>query len=1559
MKRNDYQTKKKCSLSRLAVPVLSLLAMAASALPASAGTKTVTVGTTSSYTTFAPICTTWQDTWSETIYTSDLLSNIPEGSVIKKIGYSGNSSVNINDISYEVYVKSTSASSAPADHSDLSDFTCLFNGTTSISQAESSGLPEPILTVDAANDFTYEGGNLHVVVKAHIPELPGIGVNFAYQTKQNCTLLTLSNNDWESYNKYSYNYMPVMNLEVELPAGYVDLTKVTVGDDSPYADTDMFVPLSFIESNCMSSTLYTSDLLGIPANMNIHEISYKGYIYTTSTGKHRIRVWMANTSETEVPAQAPALETMTQVVDTEVVLDQRVGGYSSFAELLRLKLDTPFKYTGGNLLVTIQADNETTQYVYFCESYGYSGKAIYGYGSSDDQADFSFYAGNFPTTNFYYAEPTVEATPEISFVTERTAGQKIGILLTSPDGVRVDWGGSVSEYPYGGALTLNHDLYGSEIKIWPMSENGHIESFICSSSDITSVTFDAPALKSVSLKGNKLETIDLSGAPAIEVLDLSGNRLFEFESASPVLTSLNLAHNGLEQLVLTDCNALEYLDVSVNSLRYPIWLFWPQATNLEYLNIAFNQILNFDLSGYPNLKTLICNHNNLSAIDLSCVPSLEVLRAGYNGITNLDIAKCPDLKVLDICGTNAGNIRLNNNIALVDLNLKLTGISSVDLSANTALRNVDLSQNYLSSVDLQANNAIEHLDLSKNTLTSVDLSTLKSLRFFDCSNNSIAALDVNSNAALDSLYCSINKLTELPLPAGNHIRFLDFSSNEISTQPENLESLFYLNCSDNKWTSTDFSKTPEIIGIDIHSNLLDKEALEAMFRQLPDINGLEVPEEDMSWMTVLNYNDNPGTSEVSSAIPETKGWNCSYKADILGDASAAIVIPADKVYTRFSFGIDTTDPVYYVDWGNGVKEEFHTDNPQYSYNSIVGYATGEIIRIYAPSATELGICNAAYEAVDVAGMPELLRLSCSGNNFTSIDVSSNTKLLDLNCRENPITMITFPDECVLTQLDCSSTLLRSIDLNKTPALEKLAINSCRLENLDLSLVPGLTELRADHNELKAIDISMLDNLVFAYLSDNKLTAIDVSDNKNLVTLTVDYNNIEEIDLTGLTKLSTAHVNRNALTSLKIDNPVLSVLYASHNNLEELDLKQAPALTVVTLDNNRLQKLDLSENTELIQVFAKNNMIDNVTLASQMPALKLLNIADNNVSDINLGAMPAVTELVLSENKLSGTLDFSANPALDYLEIRHNEIEDLKWGQSSSLSTLYASYNNLTTLAVPSSNLSVIDCSRNKLEAINLSRHTNLFYLALDFNRLTSVNLASNTNLWGVSLRANQLDATAIDRICNQLPDINDLGIVPGEESWMKQLFLSGNPGCADADVTPAIQKGWTVVMNEDIPIDRVLTLKVVDDSGAPVAGAELVLIVNGEEVGTKAAETEPGVYVYDPLPVFNSLTYAVRITKNDFEPAVVDVNDVIEGDLELTVTLQRVPGSVEGIAAEKALVRGGKGCIKVSLPEASVVMIFDISGRPVFNGTLPAGESVIDNLAPGIYITFGHKVNVF
>ncbi len=367
---------------------------------------------------------------------------------------------------------------------------------------------------------------------------------------------------------------------------------------------------------------------------------------------------------------------------------------------------------------------------------------------------------------------------------------------------------------------------------------------------------------------------------------------------------------------------------------------------------------------------------------------------------------------------------------------------------------------------------------------------------------------------------------------------------------------------------------------------MEKDALVKMFARLPDINGADVLEEEAWWKGALNYNDNPGA-------PKCRPKCLRPRAELLLQGrhprrrQCRLRDSARCVHTRFSFAIDTKDPVYHVDWGDGSREEYRTVNPDYSYNSIAGYAAGEVIRIYAPSATELGIANAAYLDVDVSGMSTLRRLSCSGNEFSSLDLSRNPALEDLNCRNNPLTSIVFPEDCALTGLDCSSTLLRSLDLAEMPKLRSLSANSCRLESLDLSAASELTQLDAYDNDIESIDLSGSPrNHGAVPLQEPPFVARPERMPEDFQPCRGLQRHRKPRPLPARQPAYGPYANDNRLESLRIGNPALSVLLAWRQPTGgDRPLRGTPALTVLTINDNRLSELDLSGNAILNQVFA--------------------------------------------------------------------------------------------------------------------------------------------------------------------------------------------------------------------------------------------------------------------------------------------------------------------------------------------------------------------------------------
>ena len=86
--------------------------------------------------------------------------------------------------------------------------------------------------------------------------------------------------------------------------------------------------------------------------------------------------------------------------------------------------------------------------------------------------------------------------------------------------------------------------------------------------------------------------------------------------------------------------------------------------------------------------------------------------------------------------------------------------------------------------------------------------------------------------------------------SSNYISVLDLKANK---------NLRYLNCAGNKIENLNFSKQLDIEGGSVKSNNMSKEALEAMFASLPDINGMEILPEDVMWKGIMAFGSNPGS----------------------------------------------------------------------------------------------------------------------------------------------------------------------------------------------------------------------------------------------------------------------------------------------------------------------------------------------------------------------------------------------------------------------------------------------------------------------------------------------------------------------------------------------------------------------------------------------------------------------------------------------------------------------------------------------------------------------------
>ena len=1563
----------KCSI-RLALSLALMLLFNLSVVAAES-----VIGSTENTTQYLPIAPGKEYVYSEMVYDATSLASISSGSTIQKIGFQGSTTETGAVEEFDLYIANSSLTQAPSEHSDLSAMQHVYSGALALEKFSGLGT---VFEVAFDEEFVYTGGGLHLVAIAKM--VSGTSY-FAYQKVAGT--VNFGYTEEQLYGSTYGSYRPVINVTYQGDVVVSTTETTVVGSTEGYNCSYYGVPLTTTSNKSMSETVYTADELGMGGKKQlIKTLAYKGFCNVEDNGEQfNVTVWMGNCKAgkyDEANFSATSTEQMKQVFNGVIGINKE-GGYGNYVDIMKFDLGEGFAYAGGNLKVVIKCENTATKRVYWAYDESMENSSIYedATGDAELQGDCRIYTNGMPVTKFEYeayegeAEPYIDAVEfdrEPSFViyTDKPIDSMLGMIFyTRPSaiegntsGVIVDWGdGDLKDYPHSGTLSVNSDVKGPVIKVYRSNPDIAIEEFYCFSAELTDVEIYEERLTLVDLHNNKLTAVDLSNCPNIERLNLSQNKFFEFEYNSDKLEELYISRNELEQIRISGCNKLKCLDASINLLRSHAWIELPSSKDLVYLDVSYNMLGELDLSKYPALQTYICNHNRMESIDLRLNTELKVLKAFYQGLTSISTRTCPDLETLDVSGTMITDLDLRQNKEIKNLNVSMTQMTDISLGKATKLETLNVSDCAFESLDVSSNTALKHLECADNAISDLDLANNVALEYLDCSNNGIASLDVTALANLTTLKCSNNRLTALDTELNTMLGYLDISTNNFSRyNPSVNPSLYYLNCANNALTELSVADMVDIVGLNVSANRMEKAALEDLFFSLPDINGITIEEENLSWKGVLNFNGNPGAKDADTEFMEAKGWKHNFVQDMLGDAAAMIVVPQELVNTRLIFSLQTGDAEFDVDWGDGKRVTYQTEIYEGSFTNPEGVVVGTNIKIYAPQTTLLALANCGVSAVLVDNMPQLQVLSCSSNKISEISLLNNPEIVELQCGKNPLTIIELPADNKLEKLYCDDTLIKQLDLSNMKCLKELDLDNNNLTSLDLSHSTELVYLSVYDNDLESIDLSACKNLQEVYLSKNALTELDLSGNSRLSVASFTDNAVKRFDASTLTMLQYLYVTNNGMQELVLDNKHLVELVAGGNEFESIDLSSCESLGVAEFSKCKLSTIDVSNNSRLDWLFVGDNRIESITLAENQHELNLLHAENNKLTSVDFGRIPQVAELIVSGNMLSGEIDLSACSLLTYLDLSYNSISSIKFASSvPGLQSLYLRNNELKTLSVPSAGLGILDATRNRLAALNISECDLVMALLLDFNDLNSLNLEGKKELLGLSIRQNKFGKNTLNNIYEQLPDIN--GIVPQSQysSWMCQLNISGNPGAEESNTLVAINKGWTVNYDEELPELRDLTITVTGVNGEAVEGATFTLLLDGYEFEITPTSQEAGVYKFIDFEVFTSYDYVFRVSHPDYEPVETGVIDFSADSVEVAVSFTSV--GVEDVEASAAMVCGGNGCIIIKTEAPAMIAVYDMMGS-VIRQLEAEGYIQVGDLNRGIYIVRindrSHKVLV-
>ena len=218
----------------------------------------------------------------------------------------------------------------------------------------------------------------------------------------------------------------------------------------------------------------------------------------------------------------------------------------------------------------------------------------------------------------------------------------------------------------------------------------------------------------------------------------------------------NLYNTDLERVLGLDAS---YRGIkSVKGIEY--------MTNLEGIDLTYNQLTSVDLSKNTNLQYLYIENNNLQKIDLTQNPNLiEVsLRANIN------------MKEAIFKGGNYIEMLFMDDCS----------ISFFEMWRFHRMETLSLPNNNIEAIYLDGStiNRLEYLDCSGNKIHTVKRGNLSALRYAYFHDNKIKTLDMSGATHIKEISVNDNPLENLNLSSSRYLEELYFSESLTNTLKE-------------------------------------------------------------------------------------------------------------------------------------------------------------------------------------------------------------------------------------------------------------------------------------------------------------------------------------------------------------------------------------------------------------------------------------------------------------------------------------------------------------------------------------------------------------------------------------------------------------------------------------------------------------------------------------------------------------------------------------------------------------------------------------------------------
>ena len=944
----------------------------------------------------------------------------------------------------------------------------------------------------------------------------------------------------------------------------------------------------------------------------------------------------------------------------------------------------------------------------------------------------------------------------------------------------------------------------------------------CSYNQLSSLNLSScTALTKLKCDDNPLTSINLSGCQSLKEFSWTGGKLTSLDvSQNTALTKLNCRGNELTSLNVSSCTALTYLNCEKNQLTS---LNVSGCTALRDLYCKENQLTSLNVSGCTALTELNCRNNKLTSLDVSSCTALTELNCRINKLTNLDISGCTALTELD-CGNNKlTSLDVLGCTALTTLDCTYNPLTSINLSNCTSLKKFTWEKGQLTSLKVSGCTSLTELLCYKNQLTSLDVSGCTALTWLSCYDNQLTSLDVSSCTALTTLWCYENQLTSLNLSG--------------------CTALTWLHCYDNQLTSLDVSGCTALTELYCYGNQINGEGMTKLVNSLPDRKGMS-----SGTLRVVDYSskkkDKNQGSFADVATASKKNWEVqkyepyySSWTSYSGVGEGVITMTTSKaVGEKVDLGIVANGDVVI----EGVSEM-----PQLGKNRNNYTLTSQTIIIQG-DVTKLDCYGNQLMSLDVSGCSALTKLDCSKNQLTSFGVSGCSALTELDCSSNQLTNLNVSKNTALTMLVCYDNQINGENMTRLvtslPSRKGLRsgnlvivsrreseVNLCRPSDIAIAQeknwIPkwqngdsykgfgdGVIIMTTSKAVGEKVDLGIVANgdvviegvsempyLSERYSKNYTLTSQTITIRGDITELACVGNQLTSLDVSGCTTLTKLDCNNNQLTSLDVSGcTTLTKLDCYGNQLTSLNVSGCTALTKLVCYKNRLKGEAMTqmaaglsdrsgkESGSLYVVCDEsdeNNLLRSDVLTASRKNWQVFKYIVNTGKSVLYSGAGGDDEIVMTitkEQYLEGGIRLAI---LADGDVTIEGVHEKRIFTDGSEHTYTLAGTQITIRG----NVTELDCSKNQITNLDLSKCNSLWTLSCSGNKLTNVDVSRCSLLTYLDCSDNQINGENMTRLVTNLPSRK--GLRSGNLVMISRRESEGNL-CRPSDVAIAREKSW-------------------------------------------------------------------------------------------------------------------------------------------------------------------------